>query len=162
MKRLFIYPAIALLIVIATQPVFAETGKTFKTKYTTVHYQDEKDMNDFLWRLSGNRLELPQDISMASNGIDMVVERVKTILGMWVARLNMNIYLHRKPLNENKAAYYDNKTGAIHVYIENASDGVFAHEVAHAVINKYFVSPPPSQVQEILTRYVDKYLWNDY
>jgi hypothetical protein len=46
--------------------------------------------------------------------------------------------------------------------VDNVSDGVFAHEIAHAVIYKYFPRPPSSTAQEVLTQYVDKYLWSDY
>ena len=154
--------AIALALFAGQTTSYAQTDKIFRTKYTIVHYQDDKEINDFLWRIGGTRVEFREDMGLASSRIDRVVERVATILGMWVRNLNLHIYLHSQPLEANKTAYYDIKTAAIHVYVENASDGVFAHEVAHAVINKYFVSPPPSQVQEILTRYVDKYLWNDY
>ena len=81
---------------------------------------------------------------------------------MWPQNFNIDIYLHRGELQLNKVAYYEHKTKTIQISIDNVSDGVFAHEVAHAIISQYFSSPPPSKAQEILTQYVDKYLWSDY
>src|SRR3989338_8386207 len=157
MKRLIICWTLLFSLLNNTQTLFAENTKTFKTRYTTVYYAEEKDLNDFLWRLGGGKYEFSENIDLASNSIDRIVEKVKTILGMWVKIPNINIYLYRGPLEENKVAYYDYKTKSIYISIENASDGAFAHEVAHAVINHYFISPPPSKVQEILTQYVNKY-----
>lgn len=119
-------------------------------------------MDDFIWRLGGQRLEFLNDRRLASNRVDRIVERVEDILDMRPKGLKFNIYLHRGQMEESKVAFYDYKTKAIHVSIDYISDGIIAHEIAHVVINKYFVSPPPSKIQEILTQYVDKYLWSDY
>lgn len=164
MKRLFIISLSSILIIsLLSHPAFSQSkDKMFRTKFTTVYYTDDKDFSDFLWRIGGERFEFSSDIAIASSRIDRIVDRVKTILGMWIRTININIYLYRGLLKDGQVAYYDNNTGAIHISVENASEGVFAHEVAHAIINKYFSSPPSSKVQEILTQYVDKYLWQDY
>lgn len=162
MKRLLICSIIFFTLSNIPQAAFCQTEKVFRTKYTTVHYAADKEINDFIWRLGGNKFEFREDVGLASNRIDRIVERVKTILGMWIKTINIPIYLHRGNLDKNEVAFYDNNTGAIHISVENASDGALAHELAHAIINKYFTSPPSSNVQEILTQYVDKYLWSDY
>lgn len=141
---------------------FAQSEKIFKTKYSTIYYSQDQDLNDFLWRIGGMRFEFSSDTSLAQNRIDRIVERVQAILDMWPKNFNIDVYLCRGDLLPHKVAYYEHKTKSIHASIDNVSDGVFAHEVAHAVISRYFSSPPPSKAQEILTQYVDKYLWNDY
>jgi hypothetical protein len=135
--------------------------KTFKTSYAVIHYYQDKDMDDFIWRLGGQRLEFTNDRKLASNRVDRIVDRVQAILDMRPRDLKFDIYLERGPVKEDRVAFYDNKTRAIHISIEGATDGVVAHEVAHLIISKYFVSAP-SKIQEILTQYVDKYLWSDY
>ena len=55
------------------------------------------------------------------------------------------------------------KTGGFYVvaldslYIdsENVSIYILGHELAHAVISKYFVVPPPERIQEVLAGYVE-------
>jgi hypothetical protein len=161
MRRLILL-TIPVITLFGFSPAFAQSEKIFQTKYSKIHYAQEKDLSDFIWRLSGRRFEFSTGSNLAQNRIDRIVERVEAILDMWPNNFNIDIYLQRQELQFNKFAYYEHKTKSIHVSIDNASDGVFAHEIAHALISQYFSSPPPSKAQEILTQYVDKYLWSDY
>lgn len=106
--------------------------------------------------------EYTNDPTLASHRIDRLVDRVQAILDMWPENFKVDIYLHNQSLEINDAAYYDDKSRSIHVFIENVSDGIMAHELAHANINQYFPIPPPSKMQEILSQYVDQNLWSDY
>ena len=160
--RLTVYAAILSILYAYPQTASGQSEKIFKTKYTRVYYTEEKDMDDFLWRLGGSRFEYSSDTSLASNRIDRIIERVESILDMRPKNFNIAIYLDDGPLNPERRAFYDHKTRAIYVSVENSSEGVFAHEIAHAILNQYFSSPPPSKIQEILAQYVDKYLWSDY
>ena len=162
MKRFAIYLIILSAFLYNPQSLFGQTENTFKTKYVTIYYAQDKDINDFIWRLGGGRSEFSGNTGLASNRVDRIVERVETILDMIPKNFKINIYLHRDALSANKIAYYDHKTRSVHIVVDYATDGIVAHEIAHAVINQYFASPPPSKIQEILTQYVDKYLWSDY
>ena len=142
--------------------LWAQSQKVFQTKYTIIYYTDEKDIDDFIWRLGGQKLEFVQDPQLASHRIDRLVDRVQAILDMWPKNFQIAVYLHRGPLSPNEAAFYEKSEKAIHVSVDYASDGVMAHEIAHASINQYFLTPPPSKIQEILAQYVDKNLWSDY
>jgi len=127
-----------------------------------IHYADYKDMDDFLWKLSGERIDFLNKAQLASSYIDRIVDRVQAILGIIPRDLRFKIYLKRGRLEGDKEAYYDHKTKTIYVSVDYASQGVLAHEIAHAIIDTYFPSPAPSKIQEILSQYVDKYLWSDY
>jgi hypothetical protein len=154
---------ISAVIILSPVSVSAQTEKTFKTNYSLIHYYEDKDLNDFLWRIGGKKFEYSNDTNLARSRVDRIVDRVENILDMHPKAFNIDIYLRRGDLEEiNKVAYYNSKINSIFVSIDNASDGVFAHEVAHAVIYKYFPRPPSSTAQEVLTQYVDKYLWSDY
>jgi len=161
MKRTFIYFVAAALSVWFVVPASCQEHE-FNTKYTKIHYSQEKDINDFIWKIGGQKIEFSEDSGLASNRVDRIIEKVETILDMYPKNFRVNIYLYRGPIEPNKAAFYDYKTKSIHISVEYATDGVLAHEAAHAVINQHFNPPPPSKVQEILTQYVDKYLWSDY
>ena len=137
-------------------------NKLFKTKYTDIYYVDDKDIDAFIWRLGGQKMEFLNNSELASNRVDRIVNRVQTILDMWTEDFQVNIYLHQEALGPNKVAYYEYKTASLHFSIEYATDGVVAHEMAHAIINQYFPSRAPSKMQEILSQYVDKHLWSDY
>lgn len=153
-SSLFFYPS----------AVRAESEHVFNTRQTTIHYQNDQEMDDFVWRLGGARLEFKNDRDLTSTRIDRIIERVESILDMWPPSFHIDIYLHAGALEaqKNKAAYYEYKTRSIHVSVIYISDGVIAHEIAHAVIHQYFPTPTPSKTQEILAQYVDAQLWNDY
>lgn len=119
-------------------------------------------MDDFLWKLGGERIDFLNNPQPASIRIDRIVDRIQSILGVIPRDLRFNIYLKRGTLKDDMKAYYDYKTKSIYISVDYASQGVLAHEIGHAIINKYFPSPLPSKVQEILMQYVDKYLWSDY
>lgn len=161
MKRLLILSTILFIFASNPKTLLGQSDKIFKTHYTTIHYAEDKDLEDFIWRLGGQRIEFSTDTALVSNRVDRIVERVKTILDMYPKKFSVNIYLHRGSLEPDRVAFYEHKTRSIHVSVDYMSDGVFAHEIAHAIINQYFVSAPPSKIQEILTQYVDKYLWSE-
>lgn len=156
------YFAALLILTIGVSTGFAESSNIFKTKYTSIHYKDDKDLSDFLWRLGGTRIDFARDKDMASNRVDSIVERVETIIDMRPKDLNIDIYLQRGDLKYNEVAFYQYKTNAVYLSVDKVSDGVFAHEISHAIVNRYFTTPIPSKMQEIITQYVDRYLWSDY
>lgn len=103
--------------------------------------------------------------------VDKIVEKVKAILDMHPPDLNFSIYLYQSYreiedtyrsmgiLGKAPISFYAHRTKAIYVSIENITDKILAHEIAHAVIIFYFGTPPPAKMQEILAQYVDKHLW---
>ena len=58
-------------------------------------------------------------------------------------------------------AFYYHGARNISVAIDNITDRILAHEIAHAVICIYFGAPPPARMQEVLAQYVDKHLWDE-
>ncbi|NOX96657.1 MAG: hypothetical protein GXO98_01045 [Nitrospirae bacterium] len=142
--------------------ISAEDYKTFETKYTTIHYSNDKDIDKFIWRIGGKRLNLESDTTLAKYRIDRIMERVQTILDMHPEDMHIDIFLSNMYKKINKVAFYSYKKNAIYIVVDNANDGVLAHEMAHAVISSYFGTPPPAKMQEILAQYVDKQLWSDY
>lgn len=106
----------------------------------------------------------------------MIVERVCRILDMYPPNLHFNIYIYTLQRDIEKLyfrmgashifekipiAFYSHKSKTIYVSLENITSGVLAHEIAHAVINFHFHTPPPQRMQEILAQYVDKHLWEE-
>jgi len=151
------------LILLACSPpkILAQSEKSFQTKYATVLYTQDKDLDDFIWRLGGSRQDPSRESRLASNRIDRLVGRVFAILDMWPRNFKIFINLRRGTLEKNNVAYYDDRTHTVTLCVDYASDGVLAHEIAHAVINQFFPSTP-IKIKEILSQYVDAHLWSDY
>lgn len=142
------------------RPAIAQE-KVFQTDYTDIHYSSYETFCDFLWRISGDRYNLCEDPILAKSRIDRIVERVQSILDMHPDNFHIRIDLY--PAYEGGLiASYSHKNRLLKIFTDRVTDGVLAHEVAHAVISMYFPQPPPKKIQEILTQYVDKHLWDDY
>ena len=117
-------------------------------------------MNDFSWRISGKRLSLAANAAFLKKRIDELVERVEAVLGIYPDSFHFDIYLEPE-YHGGDIAFYSSHHRSITVAVDRVTDGVLAHEIAHAVINAYFKTPPPQKVQEILAQYVDRHLWGE-
>jgi len=170
--------AISALILLSPAAARAETiwQENYKTQQTTVYHNGEDALATFIMKVGGRgkrNLPYARNPSTKQNSIDRIVYRVKTILDMHPVNFHFDIYIYptyrelkrvyrgmglmgRAPI-----AFYAHRSRAIYIALDRLNEGVFAHEVAHAVINRYFATPPPARMQEILAQYVDKYLWEE-
>lgn len=151
--------------------------KVIETYYASIYYQTDEDVIEFAGKISRGPYTLRRDSGKATSDlkqeIDRIVYRVKTLLDMYPQNMRFSVRVYRDPSGvkeryaehsqKGKApiAFYSHPAKTIYVALPNLSGGVFAHEVAHAVINFYFPVTPPSQMQEILAQYVDKHLWDE-
>ena len=157
-SRSFFFAIAALL---AVENLSAADYKTIETRHTRIRYLSDEDLTNFTWRISGRKGALPESAALIERAVDQIIERVMAILDMYPKMSLIDIILHPE-YKEGSIAAYSDKAGVIDVYADRVTDGVLAHEMAHAVICAYFDIPPPEKIQEILCRYVDKQLWSDY
>ncbi len=153
----------------------------FSTRFCTVFY--EKDVN---LKLVNRRINLrfsdfysprtyreKADMSMEeilSDKFDAVFMKVQEILDMFPSKVHVaiNVYKDKTGLNEayedifhepNTAeSFYIYKTNIIYTTERAIREGLLAHEMAHCIIDHYFVILPPRKVQEMLAIYADVHL----
>jgi hypothetical protein len=161
-----------------------ETSKTYQTKYASISYIEEKDLHTFTRNTAsgfGFLRESPErNPLLIRTQVDKIVETISSLLDMHPLNLRFGITLYRTQEEVSTAyyrasaganayngqrmasaapiAFYFHRTRNIAVAIDNITDGILAHEIAHAVISAYFVVPPPARMQEILAQYIDKHL----
>ena len=161
MAKFFYTVFLLSLVALDATPLMAEEEfRTFRTGYATIYYADEKELKSFFRRISGNDMDLHAYPALAENRLDRIVEKVQALLDMYPSGFYVNIYVYPR-YKKGHIAFYSEKTKSITTYADKISDGVLAHEIAHAVINAYFPSPPPTKVAEILCQYVDRHLWEE-
>jgi len=102
--------------------------------------------------------------------MDILMKKVEEILGMKPRkmRVKVRIFKNRKELNEEyynmfknnetPRSFYIYKYNTIYTTERDISDSVMSHEMAHAVLDNYFVMRAPEEIAEILTRHVDLHL----
>ncbi|MBL7072103.1 MAG: hypothetical protein ISS26_08075 [Candidatus Omnitrophica bacterium] len=135
--------------------------KTFRTDNATIHYAQDILLSDFLWRIGRLKFEHGINTTLARSRVDRIIERVQTVLDMYPEDFRVDIYL-TTGYKGGYIAFYSFDKETITVYTDRVTDGVLAHEIAHAVMHRYFEVPPPRKIQEILCRYADSHLWEDY
>lgn len=160
-KTLYVYPLIFLAILHSSPQAFPQKYETFKANRATIFYSENNQLSDFLWKISRLRLDRDVEASLARNRVDRIVEQVESTLNMYPENFHVDIFL-RSGYKEGDIALYSDNTKSITVFVDRVTDGVLAHEIAHAVINAYFKIPPPLKIQELLCQYADAHLWEEY
>jgi hypothetical protein len=178
--------AVALFLPLLLPPALPaqEPSKTYQTRYAVISYTEEKELHAFTQNtgsgLSFLRESPERNPLLAKTQVDKIVETICSLLDMHPSNLRFGITLYRTQ-SEVTTAYYKAAAGAnaykaqggmtgaapiafyshgarnIAAAIDNITEGILAHEIAHAVISAYFVTPPPARMQEILAQYMDKH-----
>jgi len=69
-----------------------------------------------------------------------------------LARIYSNLFTDEL---EGRLSFYIPELNTIYVSTDSFTRAIVGHEIAHALINRYFVVPPPMKTQEILSGYVE-------
>jgi len=105
--------------------------------------------------------------------LESILLRTEQILSMYPAfmELNIKVFRNRKELNQehlnifgtlpNYKTFYVHSLSTIYTSMQDISDSVVSHEMAHAVIDNYFTVIPPEKTAELLAVYVDSHLEKD-
>jgi len=180
-RHLFLFNLMAVIAFVSlARPFPAEAQekkeKSLETRYTVVYYPADDTLYDFGGKTGGLAF-LSKDpekvrLSVGAN-IDRITYRVEAILDMFPSEFLFNIYVYPTYgeiqaiysgmglMDKAPVAFYSHNLRSIYLSVDKISDRILAHEIAHAVINFYFPSPPPANMQEILAQYVDKHLWEE-
>jgi hypothetical protein len=166
-------------ICISQQDTHENDWLSFQTAYLTVDYKPEVNLKRVLGRLSGR--ELPSHSKLPAytlTGIearlayrlDVVFMRVRDILGMYPdkAKIKIKIYKNRQDIkaelcylnqaDEACKSFYTYNDNTIYASEQDLTDSIIAHEMAHAVVDNYFLTIPPKKMAEILATNVDTHL----
>lgn len=149
--------------------------ETLETGYASIYCRNDGELISFGRNIDAITLfnrDKDKSRGLIARQVDLIVTEVRKHLDMYPSDLRFNIriystyveieavYMTFAASGKPPIAFYSHRTRSIYVSNENVTDGVLAHEIAHAVINFYFVTPPPSKMQEILAQYVDRHLWD--
>jgi len=169
------------ICIIFSKPLFAaeEEWKTVESAYFTIYYKPDCNLKKIERRLRTRYLCIEKDMKLSrpetppekiAYRMDILMKKVEEILGMKPRkmRVKVRIFKNRKELNEEyynmfknnetPRSFYIYKYNTIYTTERDISDSVMSHEMAHAVLDNYFVMRAPEEIAEILTRHVDLHL----
>lgn len=148
-----------------------------KSRFTTIVYSSEDLVRRFNRELSLGRLSylLKNRPSITAedevrNKVDVIVERVETIIEMFPRDFKFTIillpsedevqavYRNKYERSVDYIAFYAPKEKIMYVSVEDVDIGVLAHEIAHVVIDFYYGISTPTKIHEVLAQYVETHL----
>ncbi len=153
----------------------------FLSRFCTVSYEKDANLKTINRRINlrfsdfytPGRFRKNAGLTMEdilSEKLDAIFSRVEDILDMYPSKINVtiNIYKNRDSLDrvydeifneQNKAvSFYIYKTNTIYTTERAITQAILAHEMAHCIIDHYFVILPPRKIQEMLAVYADVHL----
>jgi hypothetical protein len=148
-----------------------------KSRYTTIMYSNEAQVRRFnsevslgsLSYLMRNRVSITTGDEV-KNKVDVVIERVESILEMYPRELKFQIILlssdnevqelFRKKYGRNVdyIAFYSPRDKTVYVSVKDIELTVLAHEIGHVIIDFYYGIATPQKLHEVLAQYIEEHL----
>lgn len=104
-------------------------------------------------------------IDEVKNKIDIVVEKVETVLEMFPEKIAFTLfllpdedYVHEVYFKKYKkkrelVGFFSTKTFEIYISVDDTNLKVFAHELGHMIVESYFQISPPEKMHELLAQF---------
>jgi hypothetical protein len=179
-RPVFIFSlCISIIITLSSSLCFAQRENLsliIESKYFSVYAQGEPDINTLLSKLQFDYLLQPDtalqqenydEKGMLSKTLDALFLEVSDILDIHIYSFHGDIKLlpdensinsqFRKffEIDLGERSFYLPERNAIYISLADLTLGMLGHEIAHAIICRYFVVPPPAKIQEVLAGYVE-------
>lgn len=119
-------------------------------------------------RINGDSSLVEMFVAKVGTDIDTTVERIEILLGIFPDPIMINIellgskydvqekYLQRYRRKLSSSAYTSRSDGTIYISAQDISRRILVHELAHAILNLYFVKNlVPIELHEIIAQYVE-------
>ena len=172
-----VYSASCLFILLLLLPAIS-AGQELKTRYADIYFSDYNLLRSFNkklylgrqlnYLLRNRRLITVSDEVSAK--VDIIVEKVETVLDMFPRFLHFSLVLlpsakdvqhvfyKKHGVRCNYIAYYSLTEKTVYISVHNVNLRVFSHEIGHMVVDHYFKVRPPYKIHEILAQYAEKHV----
>ncbi len=147
------------------------------TAFAVIKYTDEAQLKTFNKKVGSSgfgfgfgRKNTGTPEATARKQVNQLIGRVQEILDMRPKKLRFTItildtpqqvqavYQQRYGRKVDFIAFYSPGDETVYFSLKKLRRTVFAHEIAHAVIDRYFEKAPPTKIHELLAQYVEKQL----
>jgi hypothetical protein len=153
------------------------SASELRSRYTTIIYNNEDHVRRFNNEVSlGSLSYLLRNRGSVTTGdeiknkVDVIVERVESILEMYPRELKFHIILlpsdnevqeiFRKKYGRNVdyIAFYSPRDKTVYVSVQDIELTVLAHEIGHVIIDFYYGIATPRKIHEVLSQYIEEHL----
>lgn len=180
MKRTLFILVGGLLILSVPRAASAQTQTlplVIKSTYYTVSAFSELDLTDLLARLNYNYFLQFENLLSDGKNLDLKIILAKTLDAMYLEIANLlgiklfdyhsgiNILRDQGEVNAafrakynvdfKEPSFYLTDDNTVYIAADQLTLGMLGHELAHALVTRYFVVPPPPKIEEVLSGYVE-------
>lgn len=172
----YLLPLLLTLVAIASPANHADAAE-INTAFAVIKYADNAQLKTFTKKVGGNsygfsfgRKSSGTPEETARKKVNLLIGRVQEILDMRPSSLHFTIELHDSPQQVQAIylkqygrkvdfiAFYSPGTETVYFAANKMRRTVIAHEIAHAIIDRYFDKAPPVKIHELLAQFVEKQL----
>ncbi|MBN3038424.1 MAG: hypothetical protein JW869_03280 [Candidatus Omnitrophica bacterium] len=154
--------------------------RNIESQYCTIRYRPEVDLKKinrkidltfFDFNPQYYKVKVEEVEQKLAEKFDRLFERVQQILDMFPRKIHINVAIYEDqqqlddcyyqlfgPSSKQRISYYVHKYTTIYTTESAISEEVLAHEIAHAIIDHYFLILPPEKIKELLAQYVEFHL----
>jgi len=153
-----------------------EDWAIMETQFFTISYPKEIDIKRINRRIDTRFIDVDLPDSLPSKRhpeqllaykLDQIFRKVVALLDMYPRGIHVNVKIYQDPEEllgvcdgiagrANRASsFYIHKEKTIYIAVKDISEVVLSHEIAHSIIDHYFVILPPRKIQELLATYVE-------
>jgi hypothetical protein len=174
-RILFLYISLLVFLPLVGQPAFCAERSS---RYVTLSYTDKallRSFNDRLvlgkrlsYHLRKKNLLTVADEVLAK--VDLIIEKAEIVLDMFPNNLHIKlvllpsakdvarVYQKKYGKSVNHIAYYSLSEKTIYISVRDTKLKVLAHEVGHAVVDRYFKVRPPYNIHELMAQFTEKHI----
>ena len=171
--------AITVLLSLNCSLLYAQEWARVDGEFCIISYEEGVDLSALERKLDlasvdiiglrGNTIGL-STAERLTNKVEIIAQKVKQILEMYPIgyEVQLKVFKDRQALQaryeeifgqrKNIISFYIYKHNTIYTSQDDISEHVLAHEVAHSIIDHYFLIIPPENVAEMLAIHVDTHL----
>ncbi|MFH1155472.1 MAG: hypothetical protein V1793_16825 [Pseudomonadota bacterium] len=171
------YRILTLPLLVTLLFVVPASGFEIKTEYATITYESEDALRVFnnklylgklKYMMKNQKNETVEDEVISK--INLIVEKVETVLSMYPANLHFDITIHPTTDGVQQVfydaykkkvdyiAFYSPKRNTVFYSANNATLRVVSHEIGHVVAENYFAISPPPKIHEVLAQYAESHI----
>ena len=148
-----------------------------ESRYVTLKYSSKEILRTFndhlslgssLSRMMRKNTVTIEDEVLAKT--DIIVEKAETVLEMFPSNLHFTLILlpasedisrvfnQKYNKNVNYLSFYSLSEKTIYISVDDANLSILAHEIGHAIVDRFFNVRPPYNIHELMAQFTEKHI----
>lgn len=157
----------------------SEDRAIVETEFFTISYPKEIDIKRINRRIDTRFIDVDLPASppskrdpekLLAHKFDLIFRKAEKILNMHPRGIHVKVKIYQNSeellgvgegisgVVNRASSFYIHKQRTIYTTVKSISEAVLSHEIAHSIIDHYFIILPPRKIQELLATYVETHL----